>query len=103
MWTEEEISRTLNYFRRYLKDRGYGLSDQAALYLREYMMKAERRERIAEALRKREKTFEDVREGLGRLATASLQIARSKDRRTVYSSDVRESIEALLCKVFPFC
>lgn len=103
MWREEELNRALTYFKNYLRNRGYGLSDYAFSQLKEYSMEAERRAKIGEVLRKREKTFEDIRAGFDRLADESLRFARAERRTTVLSTDVRKAIAELRCKVWPFC
>jgi hypothetical protein len=48
MWrpTEEDLEKALIHFRNYLRTRGFELSPNAALRLREYIMNEERKKSI---------------------------------------------------------
>lgn len=101
--TEEELETALRHFRNYLRVRGFTLSVDAGLSLREYVMEKKRKESILTTLSKREKTPGDLIEGFSKLATVSSEIALSEGRRNVTTEDVKRAIKRLFCGVWPFC
>jgi len=105
MWrsSEEDLEKALTHFRNYLRVRGFELSTNAALGLREYAMKEERKKAIIIELSKKEKTFEDLIEGFNKLAALSSEIALSEGRRSITSQDVDRALKRIFCKVWPFC
>jgi len=105
MWrsSEEDLEKALAHFRNYLKVRGFELSQSAALNLREYVMKEERKKGILAELSKKERTVEDLVEGFSKLAALSSEIALSEGRRSINSQDVDRAIKRAFCKIFPFC
>lgn len=103
MWRERELDRALSHFRNYLRIRGYEISLDARLYIRNYMLEPKRIKVVEESLSRRERTLEEATAGFSRLADVSMRFARREDRRNVTTNDVRLAIREVFCSVWPFC
>lgn len=103
MWGERELDKWLFDFREYFRVRGYRLTLDARLVLKEYL-EAPKRKRIIESdLSRRKKNMEDVTKGLNKLAEESIRLAHKQNKTTVDRDDVRNAHSRLFCSVWPFC
>ena len=103
MSLEKELEIALGHFEDRLTEKGFVLSLDAKLSLREYIMEKKRKERIFSQIERKERTSRNLVEGFGELAAVASQVASSDGRRTVTRRDVTDCIRRVFCKVWPFC